>query len=61
MAQTEHHQTCERGDDCVECGGCDCGLNVRTCEQRPGPGCYSVDAHDQWLDENGYHEGNSYV
>jgi hypothetical protein len=52
-----HHHTCERGDDCVECGGCDCGLNERTCT---GPGCYSVEAYDQWCDENGYHEEGSY-
>ncbi|HYQ69650.1 hypothetical protein [Actinophytocola sp.] len=53
----KHEEYCDRGDDCVECGGCDCGLNERVCE---GPGCQSVDDHDQWMDENGDREGCSY-
>lgn len=46
-----HAEDCYVGDTCVECGGCDCGVVPSTCT---GPGCYSVDARDQWRDENGY-------
>ena len=49
--QIRHADDCWfRGDDCIECGGCDCGLNERTCT---GPGCYSIDAHSQWCSDEG--------
>jgi hypothetical protein len=55
----EHHtEDCDFGERCVECGGCDCGLEERACT---GPGCWSFDDRDQWMDENGYNEGGSYA
>lgn len=52
MTGETHADDCwYRGDDCIECGGCDCGLNERTCT---GPGCYSRDAAEQERDESGH-------
>ena len=50
---TTHDNWCDPGDRCVECGGCDCGLDERVCD---GPGCQSLDDHEQWMVENGYEE-----
>lgn len=52
----QHAEDCYSGDTCVECGGCDCGWVPSTCE---GPGCYSVDARDQWRCEMGYDDEES--
>ncbi len=53
MSEPAHPQThekwCEPGERCVECGGCDCGLEASVCD---GPGCYSVDAYLQDCDED---------
>lgn len=46
-----HADDCDPWEDCVECGGCDCGLSERTCG--PGPGCYSREAAEQDRDESG--------
>jgi hypothetical protein len=46
-----HADDCDLWEDCMECGGCDCGLSERTCT---GPGCYSREAAEQERDELGY-------
>lgn len=48
--ENTHAEDCPRHHDCVECGGCDCGLVPSTCE---GPGCYSIDAARQDAEEYG--------
>lgn len=53
IEDTTHDEGCDPVDRCVECGGCDCGLDERVCT---GAGCYSVKDHDQWVVENGYEE-----
>lgn len=50
----QHDEDCLPGDRCVECGGCDCPFGIPP--QCDGPGCQSVEDHDQWCDENGYEE-----
>lgn len=52
-----HAEDCSPGYSCVECGGCECGLVASVCD---GPGCYSVDAHEQDYDESGDDKGCPY-
>lgn len=46
----KHEPGCYRGEDCVECGGCECGLIQAVCT---GPGCWSIDDYDLHNDELG--------
>lgn len=52
-----HVGDCDPWQDCVECGGCECGVREATCS---GPPCYSREAYDQDAEEYGW-EGSSYV
>lgn len=54
--QLAHAKDCYAGDQCVECGGCDCGVIESAC----AGGCWSFDERDEWRAENGYDE-ESYV